>query len=121
MARKLWARESAGLLLNIALKDSSGAAVDMTGWTLKASFERQAGVVDLTLNTVGSAALEGFYLSNAAAGQYQVRINPASLSSIADDTGDFTMIGDIIATLPSGAGKLWIEDWALQVTEGPTT
>lgn len=119
MARRLWARESAGLKLGVQLTDSADRPVDITGWTLACSFARQRGVNLLTLGMAASAAAQGFWPIAPAEGRYQVTILPASLQAIPDETGDFTMFGDVIATLPGGE-RLWIEDWELQVTEGPT-
>lgn len=119
MARQWWARESAGLLIPIMLVDGAGNPVDMTGWELDCSFARQAGAEDLTLGMAATSADEGFHLTDAANGSYQVRVLPASLAGIDDETGDFTMFGDIIATLPGG-DRIWIEDVEFQVTEGVT-
>ena len=119
MARQWWARESTGFLVSIQLVDASDNPVDMTGWELDASFARQTGATDLTLGPAATAADEGFYISDAENGMYQVRVLAATLAGIDDETGDFTMRGDIIATLPSTA-RIWIEDIDFQVTEGVT-
>lgn len=116
---KWWARESAGFLATIQLVDSNGDPVDMTGWTLDCSFARQAGAIDVTLGMAATVADEGFKLINAATGNYQVRVLAATLGAIDDDTGDFTMLGDIIAT-DASSNRLWIEDVEFQVTEGVT-
>jgi hypothetical protein len=119
MARQWWARESVGLLISIQLADASGAAVDLTGWEFECSFARQAGAIDLTLGMAANASLTGFYLTDPENGTYQVRILPAALQAIDDTTGDFTMMGDILAT-PGGSDRIFIEDVRFQVTEGVT-
>lgn len=119
MVRLLWARESVGLFAEYRVSDGAGAIVDITGWTFAQSFARQAGSIDVTLGMAGTLAAQGFHIVDGPGGAYQQRILPATLAAISDTTGDFTMFGDIIATLPDGT-RVWIEDQQLQVTEGPT-
>lgn len=118
MATKWWARESAGFVASIQLVDSGGTPVDITGWTFACSFARQAGSIDVTLGMAATLADEGFKITDAESGLYQVRVLPATLSGIDDTTGDFTMFGDIIATV--GGTPIWIEDVEFEVTEGVT-
>jgi hypothetical protein len=118
MIRNLWARESVGLSAEYALS-KDGAPVDITGWIFAQSLARVHGAVDLTLGMAANAEAQGFFITNGPAGKYQVRITSAALKAIADTTGDYTLLGDIIATQPGGT-RVWIEDQALQVTEGTT-
>lgn len=115
---KWWARERAGFLATIQLK-AGGAPYNLTGCTLAAKFARQAGSIDISLSMAANAAAEGFFITDAAQGLYQVRVLPATLQAIVDTTRDFTMFGDIILTT-AGAEKFLVEDVEFQVTEGNT-
>lgn len=118
MLRKLWTRESVGWLAQYTVTDS-GAPVNITGWTFAQVFARVVGAPDVTLGMAANLAAQGFYITDGPNGKYQQRILPATLHGIADATGDFTMRGDIIATMPGG-DRVLIEDQELEVTEGPT-
>jgi hypothetical protein len=118
-ARQLWCRMSVGFFGEYTLSNPNGLAVDITGWTFAQVLERVAGTPDVTLGMAATADDEGFFITEAAAGNYQVRILAATLVAIDDTTGDFTMFGDIIGTRPD-ATRAWIEDQQLEVTMGPT-
>lgn len=122
MTKKIEARESVGYQATWTI-GSAGAAVDITDWVFKATFERQAGAPDFTLNMaaggVYDAAVEGFSIVDGAAGMMGVVILPATLQAIVDTTGDFTLDSDLLAT-PPGSARLLVDVLQLRVTKGPT-
>lgn len=118
-ARRLFARESAGHWAEYTLHDEAGAIVDISGWTFDQVFARQAGAADVTLAMAAEQGDEGFFILDGPAGVYEQRILPATLAGVDDETGDFTMRGDIVATL-ADASRVLIEDQELHVTEGTT-
>lgn len=119
MPWQLGARESTGFAGEFTLLTLNGDPVDITGWTFKSEFERQAGANDFTLNMAGSELAEGFRILEGSEGRYSMRILPATVAGVADTSGDFILYADIIATLPNGERQL-IDDIELRVIEGPT-
>lgn len=123
MIKRFDARESVGFHATWTVGVAGGDPVDITGWVFKATFERQAGAPDFTLNMAAGGlydtAVEGFSIVDGPNGLLGVSILPATLQGIADTTGDFTLDSDLLAT-PPGSARLFVAALKLRVTEGPT-
>lgn len=121
MTFRFEARESVGYYTVLQIT-SGGTPVDITGWTFKATFERLAGSPDFTLNMAGSRdpTVEGFFILNGPSGLLGINIKPATLAGIADTTGRFLMLADLLAT-PASGPREWIEDIEATIIAGPTS
>lgn len=116
MTLKIDARESTGYSQIWTIGGGDGP-VDITGWTFSLKLQRQAGVVDVTLGMAGAynPATEGMFVYDGLTGQLFVRILPATLSGIADTTGDFTMYGDLLGT-PPGLPQMFLKAIEARIT-----
>jgi hypothetical protein len=115
-ARRIPVREEAGFGATFTLRNPDGAVQDLTGWTFDCVLTRQAGTADLEL-AMATPPADGFAIFDASAGQYTMRIAPATLQAIDDTTGSFLLFGTIFGSV-NGTRHL-IEDLQLLVTRSP--
>lgn len=119
MPYRIGAKESVGYFATWTLGRVADG-LDLTGWTLKASFERFAADPQaFTLNMAAGVEDEGFRIFDGPARRITCRILPATLSAIDDTTGDFRLWADLLAT-PPGGDRFFIADIELSVLRGPT-
>lgn len=111
----LHARESVAFDEVLTIRDSNGAAVNVTGMTLALALQRQAGAIEFTLGMAASPGDQGFEVVDGPAGALRMVIDQATLAGVLDTTGDFTLFGDLLGT-PSGGDARFVADVRLQVT-----
>lgn len=121
MSFRFEARESVGYRLVWTIT-RDGAPVDITSWTFKASFQRQAGTPDFTLSMAadGGETSQGFFIIDGPGGLLSINILPATLQGIADSTGRFTLNADLLGD-PPGDVRQFIDDIIATIIQGPTT
>ncbi|MDH7640534.1 hypothetical protein [Sphingomonas oryzagri] len=116
------ARESCDYVQSLTYGDASlDGHVDLTGYTLKASFyHANVATVDFTLDMAPGGAGEGLTILDGPSRLIGIRILAATLSGIDDTTGDFILQADLLATPPAGE-RFLLGDLTLRVIKGPTT
>jgi hypothetical protein len=118
MTVALEAREATGYGATWWLK-TAGQAVDISGWTFEAVFEREAGAPDFTLGMAAMPGEEGFRIHAGAQGGLIVWIDPATLQAIPEAADEFTLQSDLLGTPPGGI-RQFLRALTLTVTKGPT-
>lgn len=114
------AKESVGYFGTWTLGPTLDGAVDVTGWTFGATFERYAADPEaFTLNMAATEAAQGFRIWDGPGRRITCRILPATLAAIPDTTGEFTMRADLLAT-PPGGDRFFVADLLFTVLRGPT-
>ncbi|MEH6721949.1 MAG: sialate O-acetylesterase [Qipengyuania sp.] len=116
----LYARESVAFDHVITLRDTNGDPVDVTGWTFAIDFQRQAGTIDFSLETVNSSSAEGIEVLAGGAGELRFRISRGTLGGIGDTTGDFTLFGDLLGTPAGSTEPTFVADVRLNITMAGT-
>lgn len=111
----LHARESVAFDEVLTIRDSNGAAVNVTGMTLALALQRQAGAIEFTLGMAASPGDQGFEVVDGPAGALRMVIDQATLAGVLDTTGDFTLFGDLLGTAPGGVAR-FVSDIRLNVT-----
>ncbi len=111
----LYARESVAFDHTIALVDSDGNALNITGWTFALDLTRQSGGSDFTLGMAASSGDQGLEVVDGSTGALRIVIDQATLAGVTDTTGDFTLFGDLLGT-PSGGIASFVADIRLNVT-----
>lgn len=112
---QLYARESVVFDHELAIVDSGGAPVDITGWTFALALARRAGSTDVSLGMAASSGDQGFEVVDGPGGVLRIVIDQTTLAGIGDTTGDFTMFGDLLGTPPGGEADL-VTDVRMNVT-----
>ena len=115
---RLATREAIGLAEVLPLAEK-GVPIDITGWTFALTLVREMGGPDIELGMAATADDEGIWIVDAAGGELQIIILPATIAAFPDTTGDFELFGDLLATRPTDDREL-IDDVLITVTEGPT-
>lgn len=118
MTVALEAREATGYGATWWLK-SAGDAVDISGWSFEAAFEREAGATDFVLGMASLPGEEGFRIHAGAHGGLIVWIAPATLQAIPEPGDEFTLQSDLLGTPPGGV-RQFLRAMTLTVTKGPT-
>ena len=96
---QLYAREGVAFDETVAVRDTNGNAVNLTGFALSlAMFQQAGGSAEFTLTTGVTADAQGLHIVE---GGLRIVIDKATLEGVDDDTGDFNLFGDLLGD-PAG-------------------
>lgn len=111
---QLYAREGVAFDETVAVRDTNGNAVNLTGFALSlAMFQQAGGSAEFTLTTGVTADAQGLHIVE---GGLRIVIDKATLEGVDDDTGDFNLFGDLLGDPAGGTAYSFVTDVRLNCT-----
>ena len=111
---QLYAREGVAFDETVAVRDTNGNAVDLTGFALSlAMFQQAGGSAEFTLTTGVTADAQGLHIVE---GGLRIVIDKATLEGVDDDTGEFDLFGDLLGDAAGGTAYSFVTDVRLNCT-----